>query len=141
MVDMVEKAYPEMFSNRHIRFLDPYAKSGLYLAEITKRLFKGLKDEIPELEERIKWILENQVYAIAPSNIIYNIIKNFIYPYDIDVSTKKLAQLDLTSVLDQEGWQNEIKRALGENEVDVIIGIHLIKKWMAAPKEARVPYI
>ena len=88
MVDMVEKAYPEMFSNRHIRFLDPYAKSGLYLAEITKRLFKGLKDEIPELEERIKWILENQVYAIAPSNIIYNIIKNFIYPYDIDVSTK-----------------------------------------------------
>lgn len=58
------------------------------MAEITKRLFKGLKDEIPELEERIKWILENQVYAIAPSNIIYNIIKNFIYPYDIDVSTK-----------------------------------------------------
>ncbi len=29
--------------------------------------------------ERIKWILENQVYGCAPSNIIYNMVKNYVY--------------------------------------------------------------
>jgi hypothetical protein len=63
-------------------------RSKQLIAEITKRLYKGLQDQIPDSEERIRWILENQVYAMAPSNIIYNIVKNFVYPENIDVSTK-----------------------------------------------------
>jgi len=116
--------YPNLFTNPNIKFLDPYAKSGLYIAEITKRLYKGLQDQIPDSEERIRWILENQVYAIAPSNIIYNIVKNFVYPENIDVSTKNLVELDLAAALDEEDWQQRITQAFGGEELkfDVIIG-------------------
>ncbi len=56
-------------------------KSSLYIAEVVKRLYnsEGLKDVFPNSEERLKHILENQVYGFAPSEIIYNISTNFIF--------------------------------------------------------------
>ena len=124
MVDMLEKANPGLFSDYNTKFLDPYVKSSLYIAEIVRRLHNGLKEQIPNSEERIKWILENQVYAIAPSNIIYNIVKNFIYPDDLEISTKNLIELDLTIFLDEANWQNRITEAFGGEDLkfDVIIG-------------------
>ena len=64
------------------------------------------------------------MYAIAPSNIIYNIVKNFVYPENIDVSTKNLVELDLAAALDEEDWQQRITQAFGGEELkfDVIIG-------------------
>src|SRR5699024_9339930 len=79
MVDALEKENPKIFKDKTIKFADLYAKSGLYMTEIVKKLNQGLKDEIPNEEERMKWILENQVYACAPSDIIYNIVKEFVY--------------------------------------------------------------
>jgi|LSQX01.1.fsa_nt_gb superfamily II DNA or RNA helicase len=124
MVDMLEKANPEIFSDYTIRFLDPYAKSGLYIAEIVRRLHHGLEEQIPNSKERIKWILENQVYAIAPSNIIYNIVKNFIFPADVEISTKNLVEIDLAKHLDEVNWRDRIAEAFGGEDLkfDVIIG-------------------
>ncbi len=124
MVDMLEAANPELFTDYTAKFLDPYAKSGLYIAEIVRRLYNGLKDQIPNSEKRIKWILENQVYTIAPSNIIYNIVKNFVYSDDANISTKNLIELDLASFLDENDWQDRIDEAFGGEELkfDVIIG-------------------
>lgn len=124
MVDMLEKAYPEIFTDRNMKFLDPYAKSGLYITEITKRLYKGLEEQMPNSEERIKWILENQVYAMAPSNIIYNIVKNYVYPESIDISTENLVELDSAAVMDDEDLQNRVNEVFGGEELkfDVIIG-------------------
>ncbi len=48
-------------------------KSGLYITEIVKRLYVGLKDQIPDDDKRLEHILERQVYGFAPSEIIYNI--------------------------------------------------------------------
>ena len=47
-----------------------------------KRLYVGLADQIPNEDERLKHILENQVYGFAPSEIIYNIARNFIFGFD-----------------------------------------------------------
>ncbi len=80
MVDLIDKRNPGIFSNYNVKFLDLYAKSGLYIAEIVRRLNKGLKKQIPNPQERIKWILENQVYACTPSNIkegTYQNVTNF----------------------------------------------------------------
>lgn len=124
MVNMLEEANPGLFSDYNTKFFDPYVKSGLYIAEIVRRLYNGLKDQIPNSKERIKWILENQVYALAPSNIIYNIVKNFIYPDDVEISTKNLVELDLAEFLDEADWQHRITEAFGGEDLkfDVIIG-------------------
>lgn len=124
MVDMLEQANPGIFSDYTTKFLDPYVKSGLYMAEIVRRLHHGLEEQIPNSKERIKWILENQVYAIAPSNIIYNIVKNFIFPADVEISTKNLAEIDLAKHLDEANWRHRITEAFGGEDLkfDVIIG-------------------
>ena len=81
MVDDLEKENPGIFDDPSKTFIDLYMKSGLYVAELVKRLYNsnGLKDAFPNPEERLKHILENQVYGFAPSEIIYNISTNFIF--------------------------------------------------------------
>ena len=82
MLDALEKENPGIFTDSSKIFADLYVKSGLYLTEMVKRLYKGLEKEIPDSDMRIKHILENQVYGFAPTEIIYRIAKNFIFGFD-----------------------------------------------------------
>ena len=82
MIDKLQEESPEDFTDPNKTFVDLYIKSGLYLTEIVKRLYVGLADQIPNEEERLKHILEKQVYGFAPSEIIYNIARNFIFGFD-----------------------------------------------------------
>src|SRR5436190_24153719 len=54
-----------IWANSKINFLDPCAKSGVFLREITTRLTKGLAKEIPDLQKRVDHILTKQVYGIG----------------------------------------------------------------------------
>lgn len=63
--EMVDLLPQEFFSNPNTKFLDPGCKSGIFLKEITKRLIKGLEQQIPDLQDRINHILTQQVYGIA----------------------------------------------------------------------------
>lgn len=82
MVAKLQEESPQSFSDPNKTFVDLYIKSGLYLTEIVKRLYIGLEDQIPQEDERLKHILENQIYGFAPSEIIYNIARNFIFGFD-----------------------------------------------------------
>ena len=82
MIDKMEAEDPEVFKQSDKTFADLYVKSGLYLTEITKRLYAGLEEEIPDSNARIKHILEHQIYGFAPSEIILNITRNFIFGFD-----------------------------------------------------------
>ena len=82
MIDKLEEENPEIFSDPTKTFADLYMKSGLYITEIVKRLYVGLEEKIPNPDERLKHILENQVYGFAPSEIIYHIARNFIFGFD-----------------------------------------------------------
>jgi len=55
----------ELFQSKETTFLDPVTKSGVFLREIAKRLNDGLKDQIPDQQERIDHIFSKQVYGIA----------------------------------------------------------------------------
>jgi len=55
----------ELFESKESTFLDPVTKSGVFLREIAKRLNDGLKDQIPDQQERVNHILTKQVYGIA----------------------------------------------------------------------------
>ena len=56
---------PEIFSDPTISFLDPACKSGVILREAAKRFIKGLEKEIPNLQERINHIYQNQLFGIG----------------------------------------------------------------------------
>jgi site-specific DNA-methyltransferase (adenine-specific) len=56
---------PEIFKNSKTTFLDPSCKSGVFLREIAKRLIKGLKKEIPDLQKRLNHIYTKQLFGIT----------------------------------------------------------------------------
>ena len=84
MVDQLEENNPGCFDDPTKTFADLYMKSGLYITEIVKRLFRseGLKAAFPDEDERIRHILREQVYGMAPTRIIYLIATNFILGFD-----------------------------------------------------------
>ena len=123
MIDLLEKENPELFSNPETKFIDLYAKSGLYITELVKKLNNGLKDKIPDEKARIKHILEQQVYATAPSNIIYNIAKNFIFNELSEVSTANIKECDLAPAAQAGQVKEKLAEIYGEEmKFDVVIG-------------------
>ena len=95
---MLEKENPGCFDDDTKTFADLYMKSGLYIAEIVKRLYNSeiMKTKYPDSNERLRHIFEKQVYGLAPTEIIYNISKNLILGFDknIDIPKFNLKCLD-----------------------------------------------
>jgi hypothetical protein len=79
----------EAWANRHgganlwedpnVTFLDPVAKSGVFLREITSRLVNGLAREIPDLEMRVDHILKNQIFGIAITHLTSLLARRSLY--------------------------------------------------------------
>ena len=84
MVDELEEQDPGCFDDPDKTFIDLYMKSGLYPAEIVKRLFQSekMKELYPDDMERLQHIFSKQVYGLAPTEIIYKIATNFILGFD-----------------------------------------------------------
>ena len=97
MVDDLEKERPDLFNSTTSRFIDLYMKSGLYVTEIAKRLFKNTRHFYNSDDECIKHILENQVYGLAPTNILYNITLSTIFSgtEGLNIKTDNIKQYDL----------------------------------------------
>lgn len=91
MVAMLEQENPGCFDNSEKTFADLYMKSGLYIAEIVKRLYNsnGLKKEFPDSTKRLQHIFEKQVYGLAPTEIIYKIATNYILGFNKDMQNIK----------------------------------------------------
>lgn len=91
MADMLEEENPGCFDNPDFTFIDLYMKSGLYPAEIVKRLYRSpvLKEKFPDGKDRLKHIFEKQVYGLAPTEIIYNIALSFVLGFSDEVNIEK----------------------------------------------------
>lgn len=76
MLDMLPQ---ELFSDPNMKFLDPACKSGVFLREIAKRLNNGLEDTIPDLQERIDHIFQNQLYGIAITELTSLLSRRGVY--------------------------------------------------------------
>ncbi len=98
MVDMLEKENPGCFDDPDKTFIDLYMKSGLYIAEIVKRLYNSanIRALYPDSKARLKHIFEKQVYGLAPTEIIYRIALNFVLGFDEDneIAAHNLRQVD-----------------------------------------------
>ena len=87
MVDLFEKENPGCFDDPGHTFADLYMKSGMYITEIIKRLYRSerMRELFPDERARLDHILENQVFGIAPTEIIYQIATHYILGYDNEV--------------------------------------------------------
>jgi len=64
---------------KNLKFLDPGSKSGVFLREIVKKLYKELKGTIENDCERLKHILCNQVYGIGITTKTEIITRRTVY--------------------------------------------------------------
>ena len=76
---MLDTLPQELFSSPETRFLDPVCKSGAFLREIAKRLIVGLKDQIPDLQERLDHIFHNQLFGIAITELTSLMSRRSVY--------------------------------------------------------------
>jgi len=77
--EILDKLPQKLFESKKTSFLDPVSKSGVFLREIAKRLMKGLKDEIPDQQERINHIFENQIFGIAITELTSLLSRRSLY--------------------------------------------------------------
>jgi type II restriction enzyme len=91
MVERLEKENPGCFDNPNYTFADLYMKSGMYIAEIVKRLFQSenMKALYPDDKKRLNHIFAKQVYGCAPTEIIYRICLRYILGFSDEIKIKK----------------------------------------------------
>ena len=76
MLDMLPA---ELWSNPDATFLDPVSKTGVFLREIAKRLMEGLKEQIPDVQERANHIFTKQLYGIAITELTSLLSRRSLY--------------------------------------------------------------
>ena len=76
MLDMLPT---ELWSNPDAKFLDPVSKTGVFLREIAKRLMEGLKEQIPDVEERANHIFGTQLYGLAITELTALMSRRSVY--------------------------------------------------------------
>jgi len=101
----------ELFQSPDTKFLDPACKSGVFLREIAKRLIKGLKPQIPDLQQRIDHIFHYQLYGIAISELTSLLSRRGVYcskyPNSIySVTTFNDAEGNIRYKRIQHQWKN-----------------------------------
>lgn len=85
MLDQVATAWAgshdgaSIWANPEVKFLDPCTKSGAFLREITRRLVKGLCEEIPDLQQRVNHILTQQVYGMGITSLTALLTRRSVY--------------------------------------------------------------
>lgn len=118
MVDQLEENNPGCFDDPDKTFADLYMKSGLYITEIVKRLYRseGLKTAFPDGKARIRHILQKQVYGMAPTRIIYLIATNYILGFDDELqkSDHNFAQADAAEAAKQGTLAELVDAYFGE---------------------------
>lgn len=118
MVDMLEQEQPGCFDDPNKTFIDLYMKSGLYVAEIVKRLYQSpkMQEIFPSAEERLKHIFKKQVYGLAPTEIIYQIALHFVLGFNehIDITEHNLRQFDALPFAKDGTLEQKLDELFGE---------------------------
>lgn len=118
MVDKLEEENPGCFDDPDKTFIDLYMKSGLYIAEIVKRLYRSekMKELFPDNAKRLNHIFSKQVYGLAPTEIIYRIAVSFVLGFDSDIKIDKhnLKHLDTLPYAQNGGLEEKLDEVFAE---------------------------
>lgn len=120
MVDALEQENPGCFDQSDKTFIDLYMKSGLYITEIVKRLYRSeaMKALYPDKEERLRHIFEKQVYGLAPTEIIYRIAISYILGFDEEIHIEKhnFRQVDALQYAKEGTLEQKLGELFGNND-------------------------
>ncbi|MBD3879830.1 MAG: restriction endonuclease, partial [Quinella sp. 1Q5] len=113
MLAGLEEDSPGCFDDPNKTFIDLYMKSGLFAAEIVKRLYRSprLKKLFPDKAKRLNHIFAEQVYGVAPTEIIYRIATNYILGFGIKIDKHNFRQTDTLAAV-KEDKLNELLEEL-----------------------------
>ena len=118
MVDMLEEENPGCFDDKDKTFIDLYMKSGLYITEIVKRLYQSeeMKKQFPDEKDRLKHIFANQVYGLAPTEIIYKIATSYILGFadNTDDLKHNFRQVDALPYAKEGTLQQKLNELFGD---------------------------
>lgn len=76
---MLDLLPAEVWKNPSLRWIDPFAKTGVFLREITKRLLVGLEKEIPDEQQRLEHIMRNMVFGVAITELTSLMSRRSLY--------------------------------------------------------------
>ncbi len=114
MVDALQKENPSCFDEPDKTFIDLYMKSGLYIAEIVKRLYRSeeMKKQFPDKDKRLKHIFANQVYGLAPTEIIYRIAVAYVLGFNTDkeITKHNLKHFDTLPAVQAKTLEQDLDR-------------------------------
>lgn len=120
MVNMLEAENPGCFDDPSKTFIDFYMKSGLYISEIVKRLYrsKRMQELFPDSKTRLRHIFEKQVYGLAPTEIIYGIAVSYVLGFDEtrDIKKHNFKKLDATPYARDGTLQEKLNELFGEDD-------------------------
>ena len=118
MVDRLEKENPGCFDDQNKTFADLYMKSGMYIAEIVKRLYQSsrMKTLYPDDEERLRHIFKHQVFGLAPTEIIYRISLSYILGFtdEIKIDNHNIRMCDSLQYIKEGTLEDKLVELFGE---------------------------
>ena len=118
MVDLLEQENPGCFDDPDKTFLDPYMKSGLYITEIVKRLYRSekMRQKFPDDHARLGHIFAKQVYGLAPTEIIYRIAISYILGFakEYPITNHHIRQADTLEFAKAGTLEGELDRIFGD---------------------------
>lgn len=119
MVNRLEVENPGCFDDETKTFADLYMKSGLYIAEIVKRLYQSrrIRSIIPDDAVRLNHIFSKQVFGLAPTEIIYRICKSFLLGFSEDIKIEKdnIRFCDALQFAKEGTLEEELERIFSED--------------------------
>ena len=76
----------------------------------------AMKAKYPEREARLRHIFANQVYGLAPTEIIYRVALRFVLGFaeDVEITAHNLRQLDALVYAKSGTLEAELDRVFGE---------------------------
>lgn len=127
MVNQLEDHDPNLFMRTDSTFIDLYMKSGIYITEIVKKLYKNTQKQYTTKKECLKHILENQVYGLSPTPILQGITQSYIFGFDKGkkVSRKNFVQHDLTPEAKEDKAKEKLQELYNLNKdmkFDAVVG-------------------
>lgn len=121
----------EIWKDPNSTFFDPVCKSGIFLREIALRLDDGLKEQIPDKQERINHIFSKQLFGIAITELTALLSRRSVYcskiangkysvceAFDDEQGNIRFARIE-------HAWQNGKCRFCGASEANYARGEEL----------------